>query len=108
MPIDDGIVIINEAIAHVSTNGGQEVLVKGTHLLTLERSATVNGLEFVNFRKTLDKQPGVVRLPLLNIVGHGPVLSMPLLHCMNNCALSKGSRTRLTPRAPLNFGLWLE
>jgi len=84
MPIDDGIVIINEATARVSTDGGPEVLVKGTHLITFEQSATINGTEFVNLRKAINKQPGVARSPLLNIVGHDPELSMPLLHRMNN------------------------
>jgi len=83
-PVDDGVVIINEASARVSTDGSPEILVEGTHLVTFERTATINGSQFVNLRKALSKQPGIVRFPLLIIVGHDPVLSIPLLHQMNN------------------------
>jgi len=66
-PVDDCVVIINEAAARVSTNGSPEILVEGTHLVTFERTATINGSEFVNLRKA-SKQPGIVRSPLLNIL----------------------------------------
>jgi len=82
-PVDDGIVIINKATARVNTDGGTEVLVKGTHLVTFERSATINGTEFVNW-------PGLVRSSLMSIV-----LGIPLV-----------LRTRLTPQAPPNIGSW--
>jgi len=39
-PVDDG-VIINEASARVSTDGSPEILVEGTHLVTIERTETV-------------------------------------------------------------------
>nr|AAA28601.1 ORF3 [Drosophila virilis] len=83
MPVDDGVVVINEATAHVRTDDDAEVTVSGTFLITFERSATINGTEFVNLRKSLSKQPGIVRSPLLNIIGHDPALSIPLLHRMN-------------------------
>lgn len=68
MAVDDGIVIINEATARISTGGGPEVFV------------TINGTDFVNLRRTLNKHPGIVKSQLLNIVGHDPVLSIPFLH----------------------------
>nr|ABQ84941.1 env [Drosophila melanogaster] len=116
-PVDDGVVIINEAAAHVSTDGSPETLIEGTYLVTFERTATINGSEFVNLRKTLSKQPGIVRSPLLNIVGHDPVLSIPLLHRMSNENLhsiqnlmddveSEGSpRLWFVAGVVLNFGL---
>jgi len=81
-PLD--VVILNEATAHVSTDGGPEILIEGTYLVTFEQTATINGTEFVNIRKALSKQPGIVRSPLVNIIGHDPVLSIPLLHRMNS------------------------
>lgn len=51
--VNDGVVIINEAIARVSTDGGPEILIEGTHLVTFEQTATINGSEFVNIRKAL-------------------------------------------------------
>lgn len=83
MPIDDGVVVINEATARVRTDDGAEVTVSGTFLITFERSAAINGTEFINLRKASSKQPGTVRSPLLNIIGHDPALSIPLLHRMN-------------------------
>jgi len=63
-PLD--VVIINEATAHVSTDGGPEILIKGTYLVTFEQTAIINGTEFVNIRKALSKQPRIVRSPLLH------------------------------------------
>jgi len=80
MPVDDGVVIINEATARNQTNNGAEVLASGTHLVTFKNSATINGTKFVNLRNMQSKQPGIVRSPLLNIIGHDPVLSIPFLH----------------------------
>jgi len=60
-PVDDGVVIINEATAH-----GPEILIEGTYLVTFKQKATINGTEFVNIRKALSKQPGIVRSPLVN------------------------------------------
>lgn len=109
--------IINEAVAHVSTDGSPETLIEGTYLVTFERTATINGSEFVNLRKTLSKQPGIVRSLLLCIVGHDPVLSIPLLHRMSNENLhsiqnlmndveSEGSpRLWFVAGVVLNFGL---
>lgn len=50
MPVDDGVVIINEATARVCSDGGPETLIEGTHLVTFEQTATINGSQFVNLR----------------------------------------------------------
>jgi len=72
----EGVVIISEAAQRCSSKERTQV--------TFDRLATINGTEFVNLQKTLRKQPGIVRSPLLNIVGHDPVLSIPFLHRMSN------------------------
>lgn len=84
MPVDHGVIIINEATARVRTDDSPEVIAKGTHLITFERVAIVNGTEFINERKAMDKIPGIVRSPLLRIIGHDSTLSIPLLHRMSN------------------------
>lgn len=85
--VDDGVIIINESAAKISTDDGPEVTTNGTHLVTFRSSATINGTRYVNERGIMEKAPGIAGSPLLNIIGHDPVLSMPQLHRMNNLNL---------------------
>lgn len=81
--VDEGMIIINEQRASVSTDGGPEVKIMGTHLLTFEHQAMVNGTRYVNHNEELRRMPGIAASPLLNIIGHDPVLSLPQLKRMN-------------------------
>ncbi|KAH8385760.1 hypothetical protein KR009_008992 [Drosophila setifemur] len=82
--VDDGIMIINECPAIVSTDDGPNIETNGTHLITFERLAFVNGTKYLNQRESIRKTAGVAASPLLNIIGHSHVLSMPMLQRMNN------------------------
>ncbi|TDG38658.1 hypothetical protein AWZ03_014920 [Drosophila navojoa] len=76
--VDDGIMVINERPARVSTDDGPEIQVNGTYLITYEHMAIINGTKFANRRKALDKLLGIAASPLIHIISHDPVLSMPL------------------------------
>jgi len=82
--VDDKILIINECPARVSTDDGPEITINGSHLITFERIAFINGTKYSNQREAIKKTPGMAASPLLNIIDHNPVLSMPLLQRMNN------------------------
>ncbi|KAH8267405.1 hypothetical protein KR018_008932 [Drosophila ironensis] len=82
--VDDGIRIVNECPAIVSTDDGPNVETNGTHLITFERLAFINGTKYLNRRESIRKTAGVAASPLLNIIGHNYVLSMPMLQRMNS------------------------
>jgi len=60
MLVDHGVLIINVATARIRTDDSPEVIARGTHLVTFERVAIVNGTEFVNEQKAMNKIPGIV------------------------------------------------
>jgi len=82
--VDDGAIIINESPANISVDDGPEISTTGTHLVTFERLAIINGTKYVNQSEILSKTPGIAVSPLLNIISHDAVLSMPLLHRLNS------------------------
>jgi len=82
--IDDGVIIMNECPAKVSTDDGPEIVTNGSHLITFKRVAFINGTKYSNQREAIRKTPGMAASPLLNIIGHDPTLSMPLLQRINN------------------------
>lgn len=51
--VDEGMIIINEQRASVRTDGGPEVNILGTHLITFEHQAMVNGTRYVNHNEEL-------------------------------------------------------
>lgn len=67
----------------VSTDDGPELTIKGTNLITFERVTIINGTKYSNHKGVLKKMPGIASSPLLKIIGHGKILSLPLLHRMN-------------------------
>lgn len=81
--VDDGVIIINDSSAKVSADDGPEISIHGTYLITFERSSMINGTQFTNQREMVKKSPAVAGSPLLNIISHDPVLSLPELHLMN-------------------------
>lgn len=78
--VDDGIVIVNDQPAKVQVDNGTEVWIRGTHLITFDERATINGTSFTNRNNVRSKVPGVARFPLLNITANQNVLSLPYLH----------------------------
>jgi len=44
--VDDGILIINECPARVSTDDGPGITINGSHLITFERKAFINGTKY--------------------------------------------------------------
>lgn len=75
--VDDGAIIVNENPASISTDGGPDISTNVTHLITFERAAIINGTKYINQREALCKTLGIAGSPLLNIIGHDPVLSIP-------------------------------
>jgi len=49
-----------------------------------ERVAFINGTKYVNQREAIKKTQGLAASPLLNIIGHDPKLSIPLLQRIYN------------------------
>ncbi|KPU81751.1 uncharacterized protein Dana_GF27280, partial [Drosophila ananassae] len=82
--VDDGIMIVNECPAVVSTDDGPNIETNGTHLIIFERLAFINGTKYLNLRESIRKTAGVAASPLLNIIGHNHALSMPMLQRMNS------------------------
>ncbi|KAH8280173.1 hypothetical protein KR054_007456 [Drosophila jambulina] len=78
--VDEGIIIINDRSAKVRVDNGTETWTHGTHLITFEKQATINGTLFINHNNTQKRAPGTASLPVLNITATQDVLSLPYLH----------------------------
>lgn len=81
--LDEGIIVVNEVSARVRVDDGPVMTIEGTHLITFERIATINETTYINYNGVVNKSPGIVASPLLNITGHDQVLSLPMLQRMN-------------------------
>lgn len=81
--IDDGIVIVNDAIAEVKEATENVRNINGTFLITFEKNVTVNGTLFVN-RNNIDmRKPGTPSFPSIIINNHSEILSLSSVHEMN-------------------------
>lgn len=81
--VDEGIVIINDQTTRIRIDDGPIITTRGTHLITFERVATINDSTLINYSRVVKKSPGIAASPLLNITGHNNVLSLAMLHRMN-------------------------
>lgn len=81
--VDDGVIIVNEKFKRITIDDGPTTTVIGTHLITFERKAVINGSVYLNLNYAVDKSPGIAASPLINITGHDQILSLPLLQRMN-------------------------
>lgn len=91
----DGIIIINENTLRVSADDGSEITMNETHIVTFQFSTINNGTKYMNLRKILNRKPGIAGSPLLNIVSHNPVLSVPQPFDMIIFGSSKTSKTKI-------------
>lgn len=81
--IDDGIVVVNDAIAEVKEPAENSRTVNGTFLIMFEKNVTVNGTLYVN-RNNIDmRKPGTPTFPSIIIKDHIEILSLSSVHEMN-------------------------
>ncbi|KAH8272447.1 hypothetical protein KR044_002970 [Drosophila immigrans] len=67
----------------VQVDNGIETRVQGTHLITFENKAKINGTLFINHNKGQNRVPGIANSPILNITASQDVLGLPYLHRLN-------------------------
>ena len=79
--IDDGMIIINNAIADVIENNSSNKI-NGTYLVTFDEKVTINDTTYVNLKGVSGKNAELPNIPNINIT-HKQVLSLPFLHEMN-------------------------
>ncbi|KAH8309669.1 hypothetical protein KR044_007810 [Drosophila immigrans] len=64
----------------VQVDNGTETRVQGTHLITFNDRAKINGTLFINHNNAQNRVPGIANSPILNITASQDVLSLPYLH----------------------------
>ncbi len=87
--IDDGIVVVNDALVEVSVDDGPEVFVNGTYLVTFKRTAFINGTKYVNFNDYPKRLPQLATSARLNVTYHHALLSLPFLHKLSEKNLQR-------------------
>lgn len=77
--VDDGIIIINDDIAVISSNDTSIKTITGTYLLTFDDEIRVNGSTYKNLKQNVRRVPASATMAILNITGHQEILSLPYL-----------------------------
>lgn len=83
MRVDEGVIIINDAVVTVREPQQDEKLLTGTYLIIFDDYVNINNSQYVNKYKTPKRTPGTPTFPLINVTGHKNVLSLPFLHEMS-------------------------
>lgn len=78
--VDEGVIIVNDNPAMIQVDNGTEIRVMGTHLITFNDRARINGTLFVNHNNAQSRVPGIANFPILNITASQDILSLPFLH----------------------------
>lgn len=82
--IDEGIIIINDITSIIKSNNSSTKILNGTFLITFDGEVWINGAHYTNHNNTHGKHPAAAASPLINIIGHQEILSLPFLRKLNN------------------------
>lgn len=92
--IDEGILVVNDALVRVSLDDEPEVSVNGTYLVTFERMAYVNNTKYVNLSSYQKRVPLTAASARLNVTYHHSLLSLPFLHRLSEENLQRITELR--------------
>jgi len=77
--LDDGVIIINDEFAQVREGNGPVIEINGTFAVFFENTVQINGINYVNHKKTSFMSPEVPMSQKVNFSNHLALLSLPYL-----------------------------